>query len=114
MVQYWLSAAGQSLSIEQQDRLLKNLCVGDVGYRQQDTGNAVAYQWVHGMISVLHPATATMKRKACIVPGVATKAAKDSTNRVHARDGTSSYTLVPFGIKSYGCLGSQALAVFND
>jgi hypothetical protein len=57
MVQFGSSAAGHSSSIEPQERHLKNLRVGDVGFGQR--GNVLVSTWddlVNVDITVPHPA----------------------------------------------------------
>jgi hypothetical protein len=115
MVQYGSSAAGHSSSIEPQERHLKNLRVGDLGYGQRgDVLVSTLDDLVNVDITVTHPASATMRGRASKVPGAAAKAAEDSKHRSHARDGTSGYRFVPFAVESYGRLGSEAIELLND
>jgi hypothetical protein len=97
MVQYGSSAPGHSSGIEPLERHLKNLSVGDVGYGQRDDGPVrTLNDLVNVDISAMHPASATMKSRASMVPGATAKAAEANKNRAHAREGTSGNRFVPF------------------
>jgi hypothetical protein len=71
---------------------------------------------MHDLVNVdmtaTHPASATMRSRASMVPGAAAKVAEASKHRAHAR-GASGYRYVLYAIKSYGCLGSEAIALLN-
>jgi hypothetical protein len=80
---------------------LKNLRVGDVGYGQLgDVLVSTLDVLVNVNMTVAHPASATMRSRASMVPGAAAKAAEASKHRVHAHDGTGGYRFVPFAVES--------------
>jgi hypothetical protein len=115
MVLYGSSATGHSSSVAPQERHLKNLCVGDVGYGQRgDVLVSTLDDLVDIHITVTLAASATMRSRASMVPGAAAKAEEANKHFVHARDGTSGYRFVPFAVDSYVRLGSEAAALLNE
>jgi hypothetical protein len=114
LVQCGAAMAGHSSSIEPQERHLKNLSFGDVGYGQRgDVLVSTLDDLLNVDIVVTHPASYSMRSRASREPGAAAKVAEAKKRSTHGV-GAVGHTFVPFAIESYGRLGLDALRLLKD
>jgi hypothetical protein len=114
LVQCGAKMAGHSSSIEPQERHLKNLSFGDVGYGQRgDVLVSTLDDLLNVDIVVTHPASYSMRSRASREPGAAAKVAEAKKRSTHGV-GAVGHTFVPFAIESYGRLGLDAMQLLKD
>jgi hypothetical protein len=114
LVQCGAAMAGHSSSIEPQERHLKDLRFGDVGYGQRgDVLVSTLDDLLNVDIVVTHPASYSMRSRASREPGAAAKVAEAKKRSTHGV-GAVGHTFVPFALESYGRLGLDALKLLRD
>jgi hypothetical protein len=65
-------------------------------------------------ISIVHPASDTLRGKASKVMGAAASVRDEAKRNDHAKHETKGYSFVPFSVESYGCLGKEADQLLKD
>ena len=113
-VQFGAAAAGHSSSIEPQERHLKNLAFGDPGYgKRGDVTVSTVDDLLNIDVTVVHPASRSMRSRASREPGITAREAEKKNRRDHGV-GEVGHTFVPFAIETYGRLGVEAVKLLKD
>jgi hypothetical protein len=105
--------AGQSSSIEPQERHLKDMIVGDKGYGQRgDVLVSTFDDLLNVDVVVTHPASLSRRARASRELGSEAKVAAAGKRSTHGV-GAVGHTFEPFALESYGRLGLDALKVLQ-
>ena len=113
-VQFGAAAAGHSSSIEPHERHLKNLAFGDPGYgKRGDFAVSTVDDLLNIDVTVVHPASSSMRSRASREPGITAREAEKKKRRDHGV-GAVGHTFVPFAIETYGRLGVEAVKLLKD
>jgi hypothetical protein len=114
-VRYGCTVAGFDTCLEPKEKYLKDLKFGDVGYgKRGDILLSTLDDLLNVDISIVHPASDTLRGKASKVMGAAAAARDEAKRNDHAKHGTKGYSFVPFSVESYGCLGKEADQLLKD
>ena len=114
-VQYGATATGHGSSIEHQEYHLKDLRFGDDSYGMHaDFLVSALEDCLNVDVVITHPASTTLRGRACRTPGVAARVAEESKRRSHAAGGTRGCRFVPSAIETYWRSGRVAVEVLGE
>jgi hypothetical protein len=114
-VRYGCTVAGFETCLELEEKYLKDLRFRDVGYgKQGDILLSTLDDLLNVDISIVHPASDTLRGKAGKVMGAAAAVRDEAKRNDQAKHETKGYSFVPFRVESYGCLGKEADQLYKD